>query len=68
MLRLQLIFLKEIDFLADGKILALLIDVQSSVTQVQLSARQGQLLREGLQVSDYLQANPMQASRVYLMP
>ena len=41
---------EEIDFLADGKILALLIDVQSSVTQVQLSARQGQLLREGLQV------------------
>lgn len=41
---------EEIDFLADGKILALLIDVQFSVTQVQLSARQGQLLREGLQV------------------
>ncbi|TCM68647.1 tRNA modification GTPase trmE [Acinetobacter calcoaceticus] len=41
---------EEIDFLADGKILALLEDVQSSVSQVQLSARQGQLLREGLQV------------------
>jgi len=41
---------EEIDFLADGKILALLEDVQSSVTAVQTSARQGQLLREGLQV------------------
>jgi tRNA modification GTPase len=41
---------EEIDFLADGKILALLEDVQSSVTAVQKSARQGQLLREGLQV------------------
>ena len=41
---------EEIDFLADGKILALLQDVQSSVTSVQASARQGQLLREGLQV------------------
>lgn len=41
---------EEIDFLADGKILALLQDVQSSVTAVQTSARQGQLLREGLQV------------------
>lgn len=41
---------EEIDFLADGKILALLQDVQSSVTAVQASARQGQLLREGLQV------------------
>lgn len=41
---------EEIDFLADGKILALLEDVQSSVKQVQLSAKQGQLLREGLQV------------------
>ena len=41
---------EEIDFLADGKILSLLEDVQSSVTVVQQSARQGQLLREGLQV------------------
>ncbi|QOW54393.1 MULTISPECIES: tRNA uridine-5-carboxymethylaminomethyl(34) synthesis GTPase MnmE [Acinetobacter] len=41
---------EEIDFLADGKILALLDDVASSVTVVQQSARQGQLLREGLQV------------------
>ncbi|WP_168370859.1 tRNA uridine-5-carboxymethylaminomethyl(34) synthesis GTPase MnmE [Acinetobacter indicus] len=41
---------EEIDFLADGKILALLDDVASSVTTVQQSARQGQLLREGLQV------------------
>lgn len=41
---------EEIDFLADGKILALLEDVQSSVNMVQQSARQGQLLREGLQV------------------
>ncbi|TXJ08628.1 MAG: tRNA uridine-5-carboxymethylaminomethyl(34) synthesis GTPase MnmE [Acinetobacter sp.] len=41
---------EEIDFLADGKILALLDDVQHSVQQVQQSARQGQLLREGLQV------------------
>ncbi|MEB3754812.1 tRNA uridine-5-carboxymethylaminomethyl(34) synthesis GTPase MnmE [Acinetobacter sp. MD2(2019)] len=41
---------EEIDFLADGKILALLEDVQQSVTGVQQSARQGQLLREGLQV------------------
>ena len=41
---------EEIDFLADGKILALLEGVQASVTEVQTSARQGQLLREGLQV------------------
>ncbi|MDC4293153.1 tRNA uridine-5-carboxymethylaminomethyl(34) synthesis GTPase MnmE [Acinetobacter baumannii] len=41
---------EEIDFLADGKILALLEDVQQSVHAVQTSARQGQLLREGLQV------------------
>jgi tRNA modification GTPase len=41
---------EEIDFLADGKILALLDDVQNSVKAVQQSARQGQLLREGLQV------------------
>ncbi|KAA8731330.1 tRNA uridine-5-carboxymethylaminomethyl(34) synthesis GTPase MnmE [Acinetobacter qingfengensis] len=41
---------EEIDFLADGKILALLDDVHDSVHQVQQSARQGQLLREGLQV------------------
>ena len=41
---------EEIDFLADGKILGLLDDVASSVTAVQQSARQGQLLREGLQV------------------
>lgn len=41
---------EEIDFLADGKILALLDDVQLSVQKVQQSARQGQLLREGLQV------------------
>lgn len=41
---------EEIDFLADGKILALLENVQQSVHAVQTSARQGQLLREGLQV------------------
>ena len=41
---------EEIDFLADGKILALLDQVSASVAQVQQSARQGQLLREGLQV------------------
>jgi len=41
---------EEIDFLADGKILNLLDGVSSAVTQVQQSARQGQLLREGLQV------------------
>ncbi len=41
---------EEIDFLADGKILALLKQVQSAVAAVQQSARQGQLLREGLQV------------------
>ena len=41
---------EEIDFLADGKILHLLDDVRQSVLKVQQSARQGQLLREGLQV------------------
>ena len=41
---------EEIDFLADGKILSLLDGVANSVTAVQQSARQGQLLREGLQV------------------
>ncbi|HJF26676.1 tRNA uridine-5-carboxymethylaminomethyl(34) synthesis GTPase MnmE [Acinetobacter bohemicus] len=41
---------EEIDFLADGKILNLLDGVSTAVTQVQQSARQGQLLREGLQV------------------
>ncbi len=41
---------EEIDFLADGKILKLLDDVSASVSAVQQSARQGQLLREGLQV------------------
>lgn len=41
---------EEIDFLADGKILALLDEVKQSVHLVQQSARQGQLLREGLQV------------------
>ncbi|WP_436914061.1 tRNA uridine-5-carboxymethylaminomethyl(34) synthesis GTPase MnmE [Acinetobacter schindleri] len=41
---------EEIDFLADGKILNLLDGVSSAITQVQQSARQGQLLREGLQV------------------
>lgn len=41
---------EEIDFLADGKILSLLQGVQNAVQQVQQSARQGQLLREGLQV------------------
>ncbi|MFB2539175.1 MULTISPECIES: tRNA uridine-5-carboxymethylaminomethyl(34) synthesis GTPase MnmE [unclassified Acinetobacter] len=41
---------EEIDFLADGKILALLEQVQHATTAVQQSARQGQLLREGLQV------------------
>lgn len=41
---------EEIDFLADGKILGLLDGVSASVSAVQQSARQGQLLREGLQV------------------
>lgn len=41
---------EEIDFLADGKILSLLEGVQHAVTAVQRSAKQGQLLREGLQV------------------
>ena len=41
---------EEIDFLADGKILALLEGVREAIRQVQASARQGQLLREGLQV------------------
>ncbi len=41
---------EEIDFLADGKILGLLDQVQHAVTAVQHSAKQGQLLREGLQV------------------
>lgn len=41
---------EEIDFLADGRILGLLEEVQSAVKQVQQSAKQGQLLREGLQV------------------
>ena len=41
---------EEIDFLADGKILKLLDEVRDSVTAVKQSARQGQLLREGLQV------------------
>lgn len=41
---------EEIDFLADGKILSLLDGVAIAVTEVQQSARQGQLLREGLQV------------------
>ncbi|NEA09351.1 tRNA uridine-5-carboxymethylaminomethyl(34) synthesis GTPase MnmE, partial [Streptomyces sp. SID10692] len=41
---------EEIDFLADGRILTLLEQVQQAVTQVQKSAKQGQLLREGLQV------------------
>ena len=41
---------EEIDFLADGKILKLLDEVSASVSAVQQSARQGQLLREGLQV------------------
>jgi len=41
---------EEIDFLADGKILGLLNQVQGAVTAVQQSAKQGQLLREGLQV------------------
>lgn len=41
---------EEIDFLADGKILGLLRQVQAAVTAVQQSAKQGQLLREGLQV------------------
>ncbi len=41
---------EEIDFLADGKVLGLLDQVQHAVTAVQQSAKQGQLLREGLQV------------------
>jgi len=41
---------EEIDFLEDGKILSLLDEVMVSVAGVLSSARQGQLLREGLQV------------------
>ncbi|MBF7683779.1 tRNA uridine-5-carboxymethylaminomethyl(34) synthesis GTPase MnmE [Acinetobacter sp. B5B] len=41
---------EEIDFLADGKILNLLEGVKTAVTAVQRSAKQGQLLREGLHV------------------
>ncbi|GAB3053536.1 tRNA uridine-5-carboxymethylaminomethyl(34) synthesis GTPase MnmE [Acinetobacter apis] len=41
---------EEIDFLADGKILNLLKGVQNAISSVQKTARQGQLLREGLQV------------------
>lgn len=41
---------EEIDFLADGRILALLLEVIASIKSVFASARQGQLLREGLQV------------------
>jgi tRNA modification GTPase len=41
---------EEIDFLADGRILALLLEVISAIETVFASARQGQLLREGLQV------------------
>ena len=41
---------EEIDFLADGRILALLDQVIAAIKQVFSSARQGQLLREGLQV------------------
>ena len=41
---------EEIDFLADGRILALLEHVIEAIKSVFASARQGQLLREGLQV------------------
>ncbi len=41
---------EEIDFLADGRILALLEEVIEAIKRVFASARQGQLLREGLQV------------------
>ena len=41
---------EEIDFLADGRILALLEQVIAAIKSVFASARQGQLLREGLQV------------------
>lgn len=41
---------EEIDFLADGRILALLEQVIAAIKGVFASARQGQLLREGLQV------------------
>lgn len=41
---------EEIDFLADGRILALLDEVIAAIKKVFSSARQGQLLREGLQV------------------
>ena len=41
---------EEIDFLADGRILSLIDQVMSAIEAVQQSARQGQLLREGVQV------------------
>ncbi|HEY4713042.1 MAG TPA: tRNA modification GTPase, partial [Aquirhabdus sp.] len=41
---------EEIDFLADGRILTLLDQVIAAIKSVFASARQGQLLREGLQV------------------
>ncbi len=41
---------EDIDFLADGHILTLLDDVRSAVETVQKTARQGQLLREGIQI------------------
>ena len=41
---------EEIDFLADGKIEALLTQVISQVNQVQAQAKQGSLLREGMKV------------------
>ncbi len=41
---------EEIDFLADGRILSLLEQLMAAIKSVFASARQGQLLREGLQV------------------
>jgi tRNA modification GTPase len=41
---------EEIDFLADGRILMLLDEVITAIKRVFSSARQGQLLRDGLQV------------------
>ena len=41
---------EEIDFLADGRILGLIDAVSSAIIHVQQAAKQGQLLREGIQV------------------
>ncbi len=41
---------EEIDFLGDGRIAAALADLQQRLTEVQASARQGALLRDGITV------------------